>query len=48
MGKDKFFFFGGGGKSTGAEIFLGGRGISKFLASGWRLSNSELSSPYIS
>ena len=35
MGRDNIFL---GGESTGAEIFPGGRGISKFLASEWRLS----------
>ena len=35
MGRDKMFV---GGESIGAEIFPGGRGISKFLATGWRLS----------
>ena len=35
MGRDKKIFV---GESTGAESFPGGRGISKFLASGWRLS----------
>ena len=35
MGRDKMFV---GGESIGAGIFPGGRGISKFLATGWRLS----------
>ena len=35
MGRGKIFL---GGEPTGAEIFSGVRGISKFLASGWRLS----------
>ena len=45
-GKGLIFF--GGEECTGAENFTGCRGISKFLASGWRLSNPKLSSPYIS
>ena len=35
MGKDKIF---GGEESSCAEMFPGRRSISKFLASGWRLS----------
>ena len=35
MGRGNIFW---GIESTGAEIFSGVRGISKFLACGWRLS----------
>ena len=31
-----------GGDSTGADIFPGGRGITKFWASWWRLSTPKL------
>ena len=42
MGKDNFFW--GGGESTGADIFPGGRGISKFYAKGEGFQ-IQLSSP---